>query len=181
MPELVTNLQAGEDERLLQAEAVVRDFCGWHIAPVRTQSVVLHGLGASSLLLPSLYVTGVVSVVQGDGTEVDPEHYEWTKGGVLRPKGGLTWWHYFSHPWHLRTDPVTVTFTHGYEQPPPPVTAVVQAVAQRAMDNPRSLVREQAGPFSETYSQTGFNQSLPIALLAAEKELLAPYALPKRL
>ena len=171
--ELATTLTATDEERLLQAEAAVRAYCGWHIAPVRTDDVVaLDGPSSGYLLLPSLHVTAVASVVV-DGEEVDPTTYTWTRGGVLRRGTGYTW--------GATPSGVTVTFTHGHDAPPPAVTAVVQAIAQRAVDNPRSLVRTQVGPFGDTYSQTGFNQSLPIAVLAAEKELLAPYALPKRL
>lgn len=173
--ELATTLTATDSDRLMQAEAVVRAWCGWHIAPSRTEDVVLHGHG-DTILLPSLHVTAVTSVVQG-GEEVDPTTYTWTAGGVLR----RTSWRLWHLPCHAdRDDRVTVTMTHGYDAPPPQVTAVVQAVAQRGVHNPGSLLRTQVGPFSEAYSQTATNQSLPLALLDAEKHLLAPYALPPR-
>lgn len=167
--ELATTLTPTEADRLLQAEALVRGYCGWHIAPSRedvevTFKDVSYG---DALLLPSLHVTAVESITE-DGTElVDVTDFNWSEGGVLTR-------------YYWRTAPVVVTFTHGYAAPPAEVTAVVQAIAQRAVSNPGSLVRTQDGPFSDTFSQTGFNQSLPIALLDAEKEILNRYRIPAR-
>ena len=70
--ELATTLHATDEDRLMQAESVVRAHCGWHIAPVREDVVVLDGQGAADvLLLPSLRVTAV-AVTQG-GEEVAPD------------------------------------------------------------------------------------------------------------
>lgn len=165
--ELAANLAPTEADRLLQAEALVRSYCGWHIAPSRVDEVaVLPATLGQVALLPSLHVTAVSSIAE-DGTALDTTAYEWSANGVLTRSWG----------WNSS---VTVTFTHGYDEPPAEVTAVVQAVAQRAVDNPSSLVRVQKGPFADTYSQTGFNQSLPIALLDAEKEILDRYRIPPR-
>jgi hypothetical protein len=165
--ELATTLAPSEADRLLQAEALVRSYCGWHIAPSRTDEVaVLPATFGQVALLPSLHVTAVTSITE-DGVTVDDSLYTWAPNGVLTRSWG----------WNAS---VTVTFTHGYEEVPAEVTAVVQAVAQRAVDNPSSLVRVQKGPFADTYSQTGFNQSLPIALLDAEKEILDRYRIPPR-
>jgi hypothetical protein len=167
--ELAATLTATEDDRLLQAEALVRSYCGWHIAPSRVDAVeTLRGYGAQPLLLASLNVTAVASVVD-DGTTLAPtDDYTWQSNGVILRAG---FW---------GTGDVVVTYTHGYDDPPPEVTAVVQAVAQRAVSNPGSLVRVQKGPFADTYSQTGFNQSLPMALLDAEKSILDRYRIPPR-
>lgn len=166
MPDLATTLTATDAERLEQAEALVRGYCGWHIAPPREETVTLRGIRRAMLFLPSLYVTSVASVTD-DGTALTVEDdYTWSPVGVLTRVG------YWS------TGEVVVSFTHGYADPPPEVTAVVQAVAQRAVDNPGSLVREQRGPFAETYSQVGFNQSIPLVLLDAEKETLRRYRIP---
>jgi hypothetical protein len=167
--ELATTLAPTEDDRLLQAEALVRGYCGWHISPSREDIEVTFktAVNGDVLLLPSLYVTAVSSITE-DGVElVAVTDFDWAENGVLtRYRWGSA--------------PVVVTFTHGYETVPPEVTAVVQAIAQRAVNNPGSLVRTQDGPFSDTYSQTGFNQSLPLALLDAEKEILNRYRIPPR-
>jgi hypothetical protein len=166
--ELATSLVATEADRLMQAEAVVRSYCGWHIAPSREDEVTFKSAPfTDSILLPSLHVTSIESVTEDGTTLIDVDDYIWSANGVITR-------------YHWRTAPIVVAFTHGYEEPPADVTAIVQSVAQRAVNNPGSLVRTQDGPFSDTYSQTGFNQSLPIALLDAEKTILDRYKIPPR-
>lgn len=165
--ELATSLASTEEERLEQAEALVRGFCGWHIASSRTETLSLRGPGYVNVLsLPSLYVTDV-STVTIDGTPLllDSD-YAWSTAGIL------------THSGYWGSGDVEVTLTHGYEFPPAEVTAIVQAVAQRAIDNPGSLVRKQVGPFSDSYSTTGANQVSTLSLLDAEKEALRRYRIP---
>jgi hypothetical protein len=166
--ELATTLATTEAERLLQAEALVRSYCGWHIAPSRADvEETLAGSGASPLFLRSLYVTAIASVVD-DGTALAvTDDYLWKANGEIRRAG------------YWGTGDVVVTYTHGYAEPPAEVTAVVQAIAQRAVQNPGSIVRQQVGQVSDTYSQSGFNQSLPMALLDAEKEILDAYRIAR--
>ncbi len=166
--ELTTGLVSTEAERLLQAEAVVRSYCGWHIAPARTEDITVDGEGGTVQVLPSLHVTEVTAVVDDDAT-VDADDYTTRTYGVLER-------HYGN--WGQRK--IVVSLTHGYTEAPAEVAGIVQSVAQRAVQNPGSLVRTQDGPFSDTYSQTGFNQSLPLALLDAEKAILDRYKLPPR-
>jgi hypothetical protein len=167
--ELATTLTATEAERLLQAEALVRAYCGWHIAPSRADvEETLRGDGGAPLLLRSLYVTAVASVVDDGTTLALTDDYIWSQNGVIRRAG------------YWGTGDVVVTYTHGYDEPPAEVTAIVQAVAQRAVNNPGSSVRRQVGQVSDTYSQTGFNQSIPLALLDAEKAILDHYRIPPR-
>lgn len=169
MSELALDLNATEDDRLLQAEALVRAYCRWHIAPSRTEAVTLRGYGTRSLMLPSLYVTDVTAISDDGSALVLTTDYRWTTDGIV-DRVDAYW----------GSGDIVVDYTHGYDDPPAEVTAVVQAIAQRAISNPGSLVRTQKGPFADTYSQTGSNQSLPIALLDAEKRVLAPYRLPLR-
>lgn len=165
--ELAAFLTAGEGERLAQAEALVRGFCGWHIAPSRTETVSVRGRGLATLLLPSMRVTAVSSVTV-DGLALTAEDdFTWSAAGVLTHAG--RW---------INGKVVSVAMTHGYSTPPAEVTGVVQAVAQRAVDNPGSLVRTQKGPFSDTYSTTGSNQVGTLALLDSEKDALRRYRIP---
>lgn len=164
MTELAVSLTATDAERLEQAEALVRAYCGWHIAPSRVAAEeTLHGSGARAIFLRSLYVTELTSLVQDGTTLTFDDDYTWDANGAITPAG--TW----------GTGDLVVTYTHGYDEAPAEVTAIVQSIAQRAVQNPGSLVRRQVGPFGDTYSQTGFNQSLPLALLDAEKEVLDTY------
>lgn len=164
MPDLVTTLAASEADRLLQAEALVRAFCGWHISPSRTETVVVRGRGGNLLLLPSLHVTAIESITDGETTLVVDDNYFWTVGGVVTNLGS----------WGF--EDITIEMTHGYaaDALPKEITAVAQAVAQRAMTNPGSLVQETAGPFSTRYAGSGAT----LELLGSEKEILRPYRIP---
>lgn len=171
--ELAPGLTASEAERLEQAEAVVRAYCGWHVAPVRTVELTLDGSGGDVLLLPTLHLIEVISLSE-DGTELDVEDYEWSSYGWLRKVNR-------GHTWTRKLGGVVVSFTHGHARVPAQVTGVVQAVAQRALDNPGSRPRDQVGPFGDTFSQTAFNQAPALGLLDSERQALAPYKLPPRL
>lgn len=167
--ELATSLSSSEADRLEQAEALVRGYCGWHIAPSRAGvEHTFQAVASNVLLLPSLHVTAVTEITE-NGVALDPDGFSWTEAGVLT-RGCWSW----------STGPITVTFTHGYTTVPPEVVGVVQAVAQRAVDNPGSRPRAQAGPFADSYSQVGFNQAPALALLDAEKTILDRYKLPPR-
>lgn len=169
MADLATTLTATDEQRLTQAEALVRAYCGWHISPSREETVEVRAQGGWTLALPSMHVTAVASVAD-DGTALTVEDdYTWSTAGILTRLGY----------WGAGTV-VEVTFTHGYAVAdlPAEITAVVQAIAQRAVNNPGSLLRAQAGPFGSSHSQTGTNQALPIALLDAERAILARYRLP---
>lgn len=167
--ELAGTLAASEDQRLEQAEALVREFCGWHIAPSRTGVThTVRTYGGRDIFLPSMYVTAVSSVTEAGTTLTVDDDYTWlAPSGVIRRVG---YW--------ARDEEVAVTFTHGYPFPPAAVVGIVQSVAQRAVDNPGSLVRTQRGPFSDTYSTTGTNQVATLSLLDSEKETLRRYRIP---
>src|SRR5690349_17879952 len=105
MAELATSASATEEDRLNQAEAEVRGYCGWHVAPSVTEEVTVEGDGGSVLLLPSLRVTAVASVIDEDGNAVTD--WKVRRNGVLRRAGG----------WRCGVE-YTVTLTHGYDQPP---------------------------------------------------------------
>ena len=77
--------------------------------------------------------------------------------------------------WTTQHRGIVVELTHGYDEPPPEVTAVVQAVAQRLIENPTGLESQTVGPFQEKYgtSSTG-------AFTSGDLGVLAAYRVPKR-
>lgn len=166
-PELATSLVASETDRLGQAEALVRAYCGWHIAPSRADvTETVRALDSRTVLIPSMHVTGVTSVTDAGGIIADTD-YEWSSSGILtRTVGSWT------------SGDITVAFTHGYDAAPAEVAGVVQAVAQRAVNNPGSVPQEQVGPFGSTNSQVGSGQAPALALLDAEKAAIDRYRLP---
>lgn len=146
MPELADELTATDADRLLQAEQAVRDYCGWHIAPSRTQTVTLRGTASPNLMLPSLYVTAVTSVTVDGAPQVEGVDYDVHREGYLSRRG-WGWW---------TGESIVVVFTHGYDGAavPPSVTAAVQALAQNAIGNPAALTRKTVGPFTEQYGSS---------------------------
>lgn len=145
MPELAFALAAPSDEaRLEQAEAEVRGFCGWHIAPSRTETVTVEGDGGAVLLLPSLHVTAVSEILDEDGDAVTD--FKWRRSGVLR--GGVRW---------AAGREYKVTFTHGHPAVPRDVEAAVQAIA--SMDPVRGILRS-AGPFHYEPRQDALSSTL---------------------
>ena len=166
---LVDSLVSSEADRLRQAEGLVRDYCRWHVAPSRTETITLRPSGSAILILPSLRVTSVTSVTE-DGATVDVGTYylDTDDSTLVRTCGG----------WSTR--PLLVTLEHGYVETPAAVIGVIRAVAQRAVDNPGSRPRDQVGPFADSFSQVGFNQAPALALLDAEKATLDEYRLPSR-
>lgn len=179
--ELATTLAASEEDRLLQAEALVRAYCGWHIAPVKTHMWSL-GTADTTIVLPTLRLFSVLTVTDGT-TVLDPSAYTWTDTGILTftPDSIVCSW-VGDFVRELRDSAkLTVQAMHGFDDVPPEVTAVVQAIATRAVNNPRGLVRETVGPFTDAYA-TGLGGYAPgVALLEDEKRVLAPYKLPARL
>lgn len=166
--ELASGLEATDAELLEQAEAVVRSWCGWHIAPERTETVLLDTTASPYLMLPTLRLVAVTAVTL-DGDTVDLSTVEWSESGYLRRHWGTT--PVSPRTWNAGPRRVAVTFTHGFEVPPPGVTGVVQALAKRAKANTAGLVSVTRGPFSETYSTD---------LLPTEVTALAAYRLPSR-
>ncbi|QDH47612.1 head-to-tail adaptor [Gordonia phage Madeline] len=102
------------------ATAAIRDYCGWHIAPSKSDVVTLDHLGRRVLQVPSLYVTAVTSVVDADNRPISD--YEWSQNGSLRRVPG----------WPKGYRSVTVLFTHGLAATPPSIVAVlVDMIADR--------------------------------------------------
>lgn len=156
----------GDDELLLRAATrEVRNYCGWHVAPVLTHTVELDG--GAVLLLPTMRLIELVAVESVAVPPVPAELSAFTasSSGVIVASPTATvdqrWW-------QRRTGRLRVTFKHGWDSAPD-VESVVLAVADRMSDNPRGVAREQAGPFSTQYG------SLDLSDFASK---LGPYTLP---
>jgi len=165
-PELATTLAEPTDQdRLLQAEAVVRNYCGWHIAPVRTDTVsLLWPQEDTAVVLPTLRLVAVTGVVDSDGNTLDPGFYSSTTQGVLVRTYA---WSPLLYGWGY----MTVTFTHGYTEVPADVTAAVVNLAKRLRGGSTALLSKTIGPFSESYTPD---------LLGLDRSVLDRYKLPPR-
>lgn len=148
----------------LRAEALVRSYCGWHIAPSVTETITLRSAyGARVLMLPSLKVTAVSTVTYVGEAGTLAVEADFTTG-VLRMSsaawsGGL----------------VTVTFTHGYSDMPFEVQAVLEGLTERMTDTPGMVTQVGAVRYA-----TG-GDGLPVGgiLTASDKTVLDAYRLPR--
>lgn len=165
----LTQYQARDPGLLLrEAEAVVRAYCGWHIAPARTQTLTLDGSGGAVLALPTLHLTAVTSVTEEDA-DVDLTTIEWSEAGYLWRAAG----------WTPARRGVVVTMTHGHAETPVEVQAVVLAVASRAASAPATAVRrESAGPFTRDLGPNADGSLGGVVLTALEQRILDRHRVP---
>lgn len=168
-PDDLTAFQAGDPVKMLVwVSSVIRGYCGWRIAPATTETLRLDGDGSRHLWMPSLHVTNVVEV-KNDGEIVDPDSYDWSESGYLELRCGH---------WSRRPRGVEVTLTHGYDEVPGAVTEATVSIASRSGDT-GGYTGERAGQVQVSFG-TFNGVSGGVALLAHEKEVLAPFKLPPR-
>ena len=96
--------QRAIDTALLAA----RRYCGWHVSPVRSETITLDGPSGRVLSLPSLNVTAV-SALSECGIAADV-----TKLDVSRRKGTVEKYPYGY--WTGRNGAISVTMTHGFTE-----------------------------------------------------------------
>lgn len=148
-------------ERTAAAVAAVRAEAGWHIAPLRTETLTLYSGGGYYLPLPSRRVVSVTAVRDvSAGTPVAVTGWSVRLNGLYLP--GWSWW-----PHGL----VEVDLTHGYAQTPSELYAVIAARA-RQMGTP--LV-----PGAKSYSSTvgGVSESVSYGPTVSLDPILATYSL----
>lgn len=118
---------------LSAAGEVVRDYCGWHIAPPQTDTATLDVGSWGLLSLPTTHITAVASVTVDDQVLGEGD-YLWDARG----------WVELCRRWcHGKA---VVTFTHGYDTCPMAVKSVVLEVASTATATPGGNVNEVASP-----------------------------------
>lgn len=177
--ELVPDTPVTPEDYLLTAEALVRSYCGWHIAPERDETLTLDGPGGLTLVLPSLHVVDITSITQ-DGEELDPP-YDWSASGYVFATGAwsldISWG---CAGWTRTPRGIVVELTHGYAEVPAQVTAAVRSLAGRLTTGSVGLTSLTRGPFSESYGSTGSGGSANDVIGSVEAAALDPYRLPYR-
>lgn len=146
------------------AEGAVRDFCLWHVAPIREQVFALDGQGKTRILLPTMRLRELISITS-DGRDV-ASLVRASESGVLELEGGFG----------CGIGSVVVKASHGYDPSEvPSVMGVIASAASRFADSLGNIVQSQtAGGSTVTY----FSGSE--SLLKSEKEKLAVYRLGGR-
>lgn len=151
-----------------QVQAAIRRYCGWHIAPSVTETVIVDGTGSRHLWLPTLHATAI-SEVKSDGAVMDVLSLDWSASGYVESR---------CDRFSCRPRGVEVTMTHGYVDIPADIVGVAVGIADR-MRATGGVRREAAGAVSLDFAT--FNGALgSIALMQTETDLLNAYRLPAR-
>ncbi|AKV56122.1 hypothetical protein AB656_03985 [Bifidobacterium actinocoloniiforme DSM 22766] len=158
--------EVGPNLWLKAAQASVRSYCGWHIAPNVEQTLTLDAEGGRTLMLPSLHVTGL-SRITVDGRDVTGE-VDWSQTGMVSLRSG-------SFPDRFRS--VIVTMSSGYEvDEVPDVVSIILKLANRAATGPGVVASQSVNGSSVSYLTAG-GAPLSTPLLQIEKDALEPYRL----
>ncbi len=158
MPYEVPTAPAGVDEGAWAATvAEVRAFCGWHIAPEVTETLTLDGRGGYLFFLPTLRLVDVVSITN-DGTLL--EDPEWSSTGMVRNP----------YLWTRKFRAVVAEITHGYEEWPAELLAVMTEMASTGTSEYAGVKAVTSGPHQVTFETTSVS--------SASREVLGRYQLP---
>lgn len=154
--------------------AAVTEYCGWHIAPVVTETVTVDGTGTLIQTLPTLNLLSLDSVDE-NGLHLDVDRIDWSANGIMEKRSGA-WW-------TGRRRGVIADISHGYEVTPSWVTTLICAAAGRAFVSPLGVAQESAGGESITYTvpRPPTLVTAPpgtVVLLAFEKKMLDRIRVP---
>ena len=120
----------------------IRDACGWHIAPVVSETVTVDVKGSGVVVLPTRMLVNVTEIrdVSGSAPVVLPlTGWLWQSSGVLESKS-----------WTRGCRRLQVDISHGYTKCP---ASLLPWAAQLTTDTTGGVVvTEQVGGVSTTYS-----------------------------
>jgi hypothetical protein len=155
------------------AEAVI-EYCGWHIAPIVTETLTVDGTGLHVQTLPTLNLVWLNSIAE-HGVALDITRIDFSANGLLEKRSGQCW--------TRRRRGVVTEVMHGYESTPRWVATLIYAVAGRAFNSPPGVLNEAAGGESIEYTApktSALSASPPgtIALMAFEKKMLDRIRVP---
>lgn len=170
--------QAGSQNVFLEmACAEVRRFCGWHIAPAVAVVSKVCWIGARGMVvLNSTHVSSVDEVVLG---YQNPQVLElWRDYNWDQPKPWLRL-HPHTSPFPYcgsHMDPhVRVSYTHGFDECPIDVKAVIAEVMSTAMELPAS----NANQLTTMQYNFHLNSNIGVALSEEQKNRLSGYVMRK--
>ena len=144
----------------------VRDWCGWHVAPVLDCTWIGQGEG-NLLLLPCACVRSVSSLeIAGE----DVRDFEWLPDGLVRLVGKT-----FPDSWRS----VECSFTAGNDATGA-LGMVVSQIAANQLAATAGVRGESVGTASIDYNQTDNGVSGGVRLLSSDLRLLAPYRIRTR-
>jgi hypothetical protein len=152
------------------AAAAVVEYCGWHIAPVLTETVTVDGSGTRIQPLPTLNLISLDAVAER-GRPHDPGWIDWSVNGLLEKRSGGMW--------TARRRGVVAEITHGYAATPGWLLTLICALAGRAYITPAGIAQEAAGGESVTYAVSRTVPPATVALLDIDRRMLDRIAIPR--
>lgn len=142
----------------------VRAYCGWHIAPSRSETVSVEGGGARVLLLPSLHVTSTTEVRDESGTVL--AGWKVRENGVARAGSCERWDCEVLYEFDL---------VHGYNEMPAEVQEIVNDLDGRSGG---TGVYSQVGQVR--YATGSDGAPIGSALTSYQRSVLDRYKLPAK-
>lgn len=146
------------------AEGAIRDYCDWHVAPVRESVFSLDGGRRHRLILPTLRLREVKSVLLNGREAVD--RVKASESGILE----------LHERFPCGLGSVVVKVSHGYDPDEvPSLMGVIASAASRFADSLGNVVQSQSAGGSAVSFFMGSE-----SLLSSEKEKLDRYRLRGR-
>lgn len=133
------------EAQLDAALAAVRRYCGWHIFPEVTETLLVDGSGGAQLHLPTLRIVDLHEVRELAGDSWATSTVTWSSAGMLRKRHGR-----FTDEWRG----VEVALTHGFAEAAD-VVKIVGDVAFRELSNPHRRSSLRVGERQESFSLAG--------------------------
>lgn len=168
------------------ALATMVAYCGWDpTLVVANEPITLDGNGLRMLTLPSLYVTGVSSVVVTDQSGGTHTYLSTDTPATIGPGNTLIGWSEngtlingdpaLAGAWPLDTRNVVVTYSGGYSAIPAELQAVLDSLTAR-------MPTAKAGLTAKRMGLSSFNYAASIAaggLLTVEQMVLDRFRIVK--
>lgn len=160
-------ISSSDSSPAVRAEQLLRNVCGWHVAPVVDEVLTLDGNGTSRIALPSKRVEDVTSVTVDGLVLLSGRDYRWSADGWITRVGGV---------WPDVERSIVVSLRHGFDFAPE-LEQVLEALVARMALSPSGIEKsESVGPFRTEYAVSS-DGVRTVGLFQSELASLAPYRL----
>ena len=157
------------------ASSAIRKYLGWHLSPIREETLEIAIGQRGLIMLPTRRLVDVESLVIA-GNTLDPDtDFIWDEGGWIqtgqyyyRMDNTIAGWRGMS------PNQSTVTFTHGYAEVPPEVKQVAFEMVEQVMISPTGNVTQMSTPAGY---RIALSAPAEFAVNPGQERLLAPYRL----
>lgn len=147
--------------------SAIRDYCGWHVAPV-LQCILTTQVDTRVIMLPAKLVTSIESITVDD--ESLPAHdFEWKRSGAIRlslhPRKRGRWGAY------------EIEYHAGLDASASPLAQVAAQIALNNLVSTPGVRSESVGQVSMSYNLLSDGVSGGVQLLNRDRSLLRQYRL----